>query len=256
MRLRGRLSARSVLLVVASLAGWIVLLTLERHSQVPICLSQASLDALASGALAHALTADPPALILLSCFAMVVAMMSPLLARPIGYLRLRSATSRRWRATTLFVASYLSVWIIAGMILLSASAALRLLAGTGFAAPLISLAIAAAWHTTPWRQHALNRCHHLPAVAAFGAAADRDCARFGIVHGSWCVLTCSPLMSLPLSAPEFHLPLMAAVAVALFLERMEPGRRPAWTIPNLPGRTAAATVMRSICSRARHAAAS
>jgi len=243
------------LLAAASLAGWVFLLTLDRHSQVPICLSQTSLDALANGALAIALSIEPPALVLLSFMAMVLAMMSPLLARPLAHLRLRSLTSRRRRAAALFVASYLAVWMAAGLILLAASVTLRLSSGViGLSAPIISLAIAAAWQASPWRQRALNRCHHLPALAAFGAP-DRDCARFGLVHGLWCVLTCAPLMLLPLSEPGFHLPLMAVVAAALFLERMEPGRRPAWTIRILPGRTAAATMVRSIYSRVRHAEA-
>jgi predicted metal-binding membrane protein len=174
-------------------------------------------------------------------------MTAPLLAQPIAQLRLRSLTRRQDRSVGLFASAYLLVWIAVGPVLLAAPKALEVLAAaTNLSAIAVAVAIAAMWQATPLRQRALNRCHRVPNLSAFGAAADRDCLQFGLTHGFWCVATCAPLMLLPMIVPAFHLPLMLLLSVALQLERLAPARRPSWTLRILPGQFAAVTLFRSI----------
>jgi predicted metal-binding membrane protein len=240
-------------LLAASLAGWILLLVLD--SEVPVsslCLSSETLAAVASGAVAMAFPADPPAFLMLAWLAMLLAMMPPLLTQPIAQLRLHSLARRRKRAVALFVAGYGAVWMLAGVALMGAAVALNLLADRmGVPALMIAAAIAMVWQAAPPRQHALIRCHRAPGLSAFGGEADRDCIRFGLTHGFWCAVTCSPLMLLPLAAPGLHLPLMAVVSAALMLERLAPARRPSWTLQILPGQVAAAMLVRSIMAGVR-----
>jgi predicted metal-binding membrane protein len=250
MRIRDALLALagrpSPTLLAVSLAGWILLLGLDREMQVSsLCLSQVTLTAVARGAFAMAFAANP--LAMLSWLAMLLAMMSPLLRQPIAQLRLRSLARRRRRAVAWFVAGYGAVWMMAGLVLMTAAAILGPFAGeTGVPALLIAAVMAVAWQMTPLRQHALIRCHRLPGLSAFGAEADRDCIRFGLTHGLWCVATCAPLMLVPLSAPEVHLPLMAALSAGLLLERQAPPRRPTWSAQIVPGQRVAARLVRSI----------
>jgi predicted metal-binding membrane protein len=235
-------------LLAASLAGWMALLGLDRALLAsPLCLSFTTPGAVASAVFASLFAANPPDLVVLAWLAMLLAMMPPLLTQPIARIRLRSLMRRRHHAVALFVTGYGAVWIMAGSVLMTASAALGLFAAAiGTPALPIAAAVAIIWQMTPWRQHALIRCHRLPCLSAFGFEADRDCLRFGLTHGLWCVVTCAPLMLVPLCAPEIHLPLMAALAAGLLLERLAPPRRPCWTSQILPGQRAAAMLVRSI----------
>jgi len=180
---------------------------------------------------------------------MVIAMTAPLIARPIAQLQLRSLTQRRGRSVVLFAAAYLVVWISVGPVMLAAAMAIEALARTT-ELPAIAVAapIVAAWQATPLRQRALNRCHRLPNLSAFGTAADRDCIRFGLTHGLWCTATCAPLMLLPLTASTFHLALMFIISVAVAFERLAPARTPSWTLRILPGQSVAMMLCRSMKS--------
>lgn len=235
----------SPVLVAVSLAGWILLVALDRETpSSPLCLSYATLTGTMEGLLWVAFAANPPSVVMLTWLAMLVAMMSPLLTQPVAQLRLRSLERSR-RAVALFVLGYFAVWMTAGFALLTAAAALGLFAGElGLPALAIAAALAVLWQAGPLRQRALNNCHHVPQISASGAEADRDCIHFGVTHGFWCAATCAPLMLLPLTSPAFHLPLMFVVSVWLVLERMLPPRRPTWTI--LPGQAVAATLLKSI----------
>ncbi|MCA6121185.1 DUF2182 domain-containing protein [Bradyrhizobium sp. WSM 1704] len=178
---------------------------------------------------------------------MVAAMTAPQLAQPISQLRLRSLVQRRGRSAGLFAAAYLLVWIAVGPILLAVPNAMTVLAqATALPAFVIAVAIAVLWQAAPLRQGMLNRCHRVPNLSAFGAAADRDCIRFGLTHGLLCTAICAPAMLLPLTAPAFHLPLMFALSVALQLERLAPPRPPRWTWRILPGQAVVPVLFRWI----------
>lgn len=236
----------SPVLVAVSLAGWILLLALDRATPPsPLCLSYATLAGTIEGVFWAAFAANTPDVVMLTWLAMLVAMMSPLLTRPVAQLWRRNPERRRRRAVALFALGYFAIWMTAGLALLTIAAALGLFAGElGLPALTIAAGLAAMWQAGPLRQRALNRCHRMPPMSASGASADRDCIHFGVTHGLWCAATCSPLMLLPLTSPAFHLPLMVVVSVWLVLERMLPPRRPSWTI--LPGQAVAATLRKSI----------
>ncbi|MHC5763717.1 copper chaperone, partial [Nostoc sp.] len=158
--------------------------------------------------------------------------MSPLLADPIRHLWVRSLPRRRWIAIVLFLTAYVAIWMLAGVVLMLASILLQLIAGDGWlAAPGLALVLAVAWQASPWKQTCLNHCHWTPRLSPFGLAADRDCLRYGIVNGFWCVGSCWALMLLPLAAGHTYLTLMAATGLILVVERYRPARPALWRVP-------------------------
>jgi predicted metal-binding membrane protein len=235
-------------LLLVSLCGWVLLAAAgEGLGSVPLC--SPSLRLVTAGVVFSTVygVGATAALAALLWVLMIVAMTAPLLAQPIAQLRLRSLARRRNRSAGLFTAAYLLVWIAIGPILLAATNAIAVVAaGTGVPALVIAVAIAALWQAAPLRQSALNRCHRVPNLAAFGAEADRDCIRYGLVHGLLCVATCAPAMLLPLTAPQLHLAVMFALSVALQIERLTPPRAPRWTLRIVPGQLAAPVIFRSI----------
>ena len=237
-------------LILASLAGWLAVLALDCMLLVPeLCLSSdAPIERLrAIGAF------NPPAMLMLAWCAMLLAMMPPLLREPLAHLRRRSLVRRRVRAITAFVAGYVAVWLVAGVVLLAAAIATAAAANAMGVPMLLAIgAIAVGWQVTPVRQICLNRCHWLPRLSAFGFAADRDCVSFGLAHGFWCAASCAPLMLLPIMAPQIHLPLMALLSMSLRLERMAPPRPAAWSL-RLPGQSVIVIIIRSM--QRRHASA-
>jgi len=152
---------------------------------------------------------------------MVAAMMLPLTITPLRYVRDRSFARRRARATILFAAGYVVVWMIA-------SVGLQLIA---FAAqwaafaplPCFALAVATAiiWQVSPAKQWCLNRCHRRPHLAAFGTAADRDALGFGLTNGASCVGSCWALMLATLLVGQGHVLTMIGVTLFVFAEQLE-----------------------------------
>ena len=207
-------SGASPLLLLASLSGWLVLIGLDQ---------QPSLAALCtpSGPTPNVM------LFAVASLAMIVAMMAPLLARPLSYIWHRSLGRRRLRAVTLFIAAYLAVWMIAVALLQLAAAGLMAVAGGWVGAFGLML----LWHAAPVRQTALNRCHGLPNLSAFGWRADGDALRFGFSAGVWCVGACWAAMLLPMVLAAGHLLAMPIVAAFLLVERQLPGRAPRWRLP-------------------------
>jgi predicted metal-binding membrane protein len=178
-----------------------------------------------------ALLLNPPAGLAWPWLTMLLAMMPPLLARPVAHLWERSLARRRLRAIALFAAGYVAVWMLAGIVLMMAAIALKTLVGAAFLpAPAVAVAIALLWQATPVKQACLNRCHRLPRLSAFGLAADRDCLRYGLVAAFWCVGTCWALMLVPLVADQAHAAVMAVSAVVLLAERAAPARPLRWRL--------------------------
>jgi predicted metal-binding membrane protein len=207
------------LLLLASLSGWLVLLGLEQRSwAATLCtVSRGALDAATIGTVA------------VSSLAMIVATMAPLLAQPLTYIWNRSLSRRRRRASALFVAAYVGVWIVAMVLLQAAAAGLTGIAG-GW---VVVLGLALLWHASPLRQIALNRCHRLPNLSTFGRRADSDCLRYGFGAGLWCVAACCAAMFVPMVLVGSHLIAMPVVATFLLLERQLPGRLLRWRLPFL-----------------------
>jgi predicted metal-binding membrane protein len=197
-----------------SLAGWgLVMWT-----------SAAGLDPHGHGAAAGRALSFP------SWLAMLAAMMAPLVVHPIDHLWARSFRAARWRRVALFAFAYALVWSTAGWLLVSASRYLAALVPETFAAAFAA-ALAIAWQTTPAKQICLNRCHALPAIRAFGPAADRDAFRFGLRSGCWCVGSCWGLMLVPMAVGGAHVVAMAAVTAVAVAERHTACRPSMWRLP-------------------------
>jgi predicted metal-binding membrane protein len=159
---------------------------------------------------------------------MLVAMMAPVLILPIRYLRVRSFTHRRARSTALFVLGYAAPWMVVGGALLAMELLLQIVVPRSSWPPIAVLLLALVWQFSPLKQHSLNRCHAHTELAAFGAAADRDAVRFGIVHGLWCAVSCWALMLFPMLLPEGHMIAMAGVTLFVACERLEQPSQPCW----------------------------
>lgn len=163
---------------------------------------------------------------------MLIAMMSPLLAEPIRHLWVRSLARRRWSAVILFLIGYVSIWMLAGMVLILAALLLQLIADDKWlVASGLTLVLVVLWQSSPWKQVCLNQCHWTPRLSVFGLAAVRDCLHYGIVKGFWCIGACWALMLLPLTSIHAHLALMATISFIILFERYRLPRQARWHIP-------------------------
>ena len=208
-------------MLAVSLIAWIFLLLQPRVS------SCCSVNA-AGVSFETLLAANPPRSLAGSWALMLVAMMAPMLAAPIYHIRISSFVRRRVRSTMLFVAGYGIVWMAAGVALVAAELAAIWLMPQSYLPAMIVGLIALVWQASPFKQRCLNRCHSHRSLAAFGFAADLDVFRFGLEQGLWCVASCWAAMLFPMLLPEGHFIAMAAVAVLMFCERLDPPRAPAW----------------------------
>lgn len=148
---------------------------------------------------------------------MLVAMMAPLLIRPLRHVNARTLPRRRWRAMTLFVVAYAAVWMSGGLVLLTVTDALD-----GGAVAIATAVVAVlVWQVSPVKQRCLNRRHAHPPLAAFGRKADLDALRFGILHGLWCFGSGWALMALPLVFDGAALVVMVIVSAWMWGEQFE-----------------------------------
>ena len=253
----GRIARRPIpgwptLLGITSLAAWVALAS-SAGRLVPsiLCAPGGVPSAPASRSLDLLLVLNSPTRVVWGAVSgaalMVAAMMLPLAAVPLRHVYQRSFARRRGRAMLLFAAGYAIVWIGAAAILELLALAARLAALTSLAWLVAASGAAALWQASPAKQWCLNRCHRRPQLAAFGAAADRDSLVFGLAHSASCVGACWALMLLPLGAANFHLPIMAAVALFVAAERIERPAPLSWRW-RWPGK-----VLRSIAARLRYA---
>jgi predicted metal-binding membrane protein len=218
-------------LLLASLTGWFILAAIDQR--IP-------LTAICAASIGLARLWVPPiggtgeaalAMLVLASFAMVLAMMAPLLTVPMTHLWIRSLARRRLRAVALFSLAYAAVWTVTLSLLAVASAGLLALGVGWLVALALALAVAALWQSTPARQGSLNRCHRLPRLGAFGWLADRDCLAYGFTSGLWCVGACWALMLLPMFVARGHFLAMLAVMTFLLIERQMPSRAVRWRMP-------------------------
>jgi len=159
---------------------------------------------------------------------MIAAMMLPLTITPLRYVRDRSFARRRARATILFVAGYVVVWMIASVVLQLIAFAARWAA---FAPPLcfgLAVATAIVWQVSPTKQWCLNRCHRRPHLAAFGTAADCSTFGFGLTNGASCAGSCWALMLATVLAGQGHILAMIAVTLFVCAEQVEVPAPPGW----------------------------
>jgi predicted metal-binding membrane protein len=159
---------------------------------------------------------------------MIAAMMLPLIIAPLWHVRDRSFARQRERATILFAAGYIVVWMIAAVILQLIAVAARWTAPTPLLCFALAVATAMLWQVSPTKQWCLNRCHRRPHLAAFGAATDRDAFYFGLTNGASCAGSCWALMLLTLLIGRGQILGMIAVTLFVFAERLENPARLKW----------------------------
>ena len=204
-----------------SLIAWVVIL-LEPRASACCAVNAAGVS------WTVLLAAHPPASLAGNWVLMLIAMMAPMLVAPIYHIRISSFARRRARSTMLFVAGYGAVWMVAGIVIVVVEliAAWRM-PGSYLPATIVGLT-AVVWQASPFKQRCLNRCHSHRPLAAFGFAADLDVFRFGLEQGLWCTASCWAAMLFPMLLPEAHFTAMAAVAILMFCERLDPPREPRW----------------------------
>lgn len=150
---------------------------------------------------------------------MVVAMMVPLVIGAVRTTAARSLWQRRDRAIACFLTGYLGVWLVAGVAVTAALAALRpelwphpdMVAAAAFGA-------AALWQLTPFKSFALSACHRTAPLAPDGWRGYRDCASFGFTIGRGCFLSCWVMMLACTVAGHNTLGMVSVAAIA-FVER-------------------------------------
>jgi predicted metal-binding membrane protein len=172
--------------------------------------------------------ANPPASLASNWALMLVAMMAPMLVAPIYHIRISSFARRRARSTMLFAAGYGVIWMAAGVVIVAVELMATWLLPRSYLPATIVSVIAVVWQASPFKQRCLNRCHSHRPLAAFGIAADLDVLRMGLEQGLWCTGSCWAAMLFPMLLPEGHFVAMAAVAVLMFCERLDPPKAPAW----------------------------
>jgi predicted metal-binding membrane protein len=157
---------------------------------------------------------------------MVLAMMLPVIAPQARQVALRSLWSRRHRSMIWYLAGYIAVWSVTGLVALTALRAVGV--GDPPAGILVgALLVAAVWQTSGPRRRVMRRCGVLRLGEPRGWPADRDCANVGVRAGIRCMATCGPVM-LAMAMSHHNLFLMAAVSALLISERARgpnPGQR-------------------------------
>jgi predicted metal-binding membrane protein len=192
------------------------------------CAAQAWSRAPLSVSLDLALLLNSPGQLALGWALMVVAMMLPLAIAPLWHVRERSFARRRGRSTALFVAGFVAVWVVAGVILQSLALLARWLVPMPLACLGLAIAVALLWQVSPAKQWFLNRCHQRPQLEAFGFAADADAFRFGARNGAACAGACWALMLPMLLIGQGQLPAMIAVTLFSLAESLEEPAPLAW----------------------------
>jgi predicted metal-binding membrane protein len=230
---RGPILAAAVALAAATLLDFDVYL--------PLLCGTAANAASAADMLARLesfIAVNPPGGLILAWLAMLVAMMTPLIAQPLAYVRNSSLATRRWRAAAGFLLGYFGCWFVAGVPLLITALGLRIVVGSSASGSLAAILLALLWSASPLQQAAQNRAHRLRRIGLFGVAADRDCIAFGATVGWWCLASCWAWMLVPFFVTTFHSLAMLAVSVIIMGERLRGPATRSWRTPPvlaLPG---------------------
>jgi predicted metal-binding membrane protein len=117
---------------------------------------------------------------------MATAMMVPPALPAVRRVAMDSRWRRRQRAGATFIAAYLAVWALFGLLAVSAARWAGLPAGAGW--PLAAaLAVAAAWELTPSKRRWLRAGHRSVPLPPDGWKADLGCASAGLTYGRACL---------------------------------------------------------------------
>ncbi len=152
---------------------------------------------------------------------MVVAMMLPKLMTPIQLIYQRSLKRKRLISIHLFVAGYVAVWTVAGILMSIIIIGIGAFMQGSYTPAIILGIIAIIWQCSPWKQLFLNLGHDHKNLSAFGWKALRDAFSYGMSHGLWCVGSGWALMLFPMLLPDWHNLAMFVVTLIMFSEHLE-----------------------------------
>jgi len=153
---------------------------------------------------------------------MVVAMMLPMVINPVRNTASSSLWRRRHHAVSVFLVGYIGPWLVFGLIV--SLTLFELQRQAWFRRPIAvaaTFAIALLWQFTRAKRRSLLACHRTRPLAPNGWRADRDCLRYGWMIGSWCFVSCWPLM-LACAFTDHGLLAMVGVTGIGWVERNQP----------------------------------
>lgn len=158
--------------------------------------------------------------------AMMAAMMLPTVAPMVlAHHMVVSARGEGWIPSAVFVAGYLAVWTVIGVVPLLAFLGFRGLMdpAPAWVAPVAGtvLILAGIYQFTPWKGACLNACRtplSFIMTHDFGRGS-RGAVLAGASHGAWCLGCCWAMMSVLVVVGLMNLVWMAGLALIFLLEK-------------------------------------
>jgi predicted metal-binding membrane protein len=199
--------------ILVSALAWVVLVMLHGstsgHSPHVLHVSDLGPKAIAAAPLAGSLA---------GWTLMTMAMMMPATLPAVRHVGLNSLRRRRLWAMTVYVGSYVLVWLAFGALALMLIAAGKANGLDERSLVLATLIIATGWQLTPWKRRAVISCLRSVPLPPTGWRAEAGCARFGVVQARRCLVSSWPLMLLMGVIGGGNLPVMAVVGLVILGE--------------------------------------
>jgi predicted metal-binding membrane protein len=211
-------------LALVVVAAWAALLTARSshgaaHKTMTVTMGDGSHVHLSVGMAGMHMSAThhPPGAVLpflLQWALMVVAMMVPATLPAVRHVAFNSIRRRRRWAMTLYLATYVAIWLCFGLVALGAA---RLAAAVGLEGmPVVATAllVAALWQGTRWKRRALYGCGRPVPLPPVGLRADIGCVCFALAQANRCIVSCWALMGVFVAG---HSSFVAMAAVTAFV---------------------------------------
>ena len=213
----GRLAAVGGLLA-ASLASWAKLATDHAAPAIgTFCWGGAHVIERGTYLLQSLFLLNSPMHLAAHWAVMLVAMMAPVVIQPVSQLLAQDTESPKFLDITLLVGSYLTVWMLAGIVLVPAAFLARS-SGIGiFGSVALAIGLAIAWHYVPLKRVCLEGCAGICHVAS---NASLEPIRSGAFYGCCCVGAGWPLMFGPSMISGNHLMAMIVATIWMAWERL------------------------------------
>jgi predicted metal-binding membrane protein len=152
---------------------------------------------------------------------MSTAMMVPAALPVIRHAALTTMWRRRQRVVALFVAPYLALWLVFGILTLAIVDWSRGVLELGRPTLLaVALVAAAAWELTPLKRRSLRAGHLVAPLPPQGLRADAAAAGAALRYGYWSLAGCWALMLAMAVAGAEGLLLMALLAVVIAAQKV------------------------------------
>lgn len=152
---------------------------------------------------------------------MSTAMMVPAALPAVRHAALTTMWHRRQRVVALFVAPYLALWLVFGILALLIVDWGRGVLDVGRPTLLIVVLVAAAaWELTPLKRRSLRAGHLVGPLPPQGHKADAACVGAALRYGCWSLAGCWALMLAMAVAGHAGLLLMALLTVVIGAEKV------------------------------------